>query len=99
LSLFDIDLRNSNAGLTIIIPDENEQGKGYGTESVKILCDYAFRFLGLNKVYCKTDNPYASKMYERIGFMHEGTLRKQSYRYGEYVDKLCFGLLRVEFVP
>lgn len=98
LSLFDIDMRNRNAGLTIIIPDQENQGKGYGPESVSLLCDYAFRFLNLEKVYCKTDNPNASKMYERIGFVHEGTLRKQAFRYGEYIDKLCYGLLRGEFI-
>lgn len=97
LSLFDIDMRNRNAGLTIIIPDQKQQGKGYGPESVKLLCDYAFRFLNLEKVYCKTDNPNASKMYERIGFVHEGTLRKHGYRYGKYIDKLNYGLLRSEF--
>jgi len=98
MSLFDIDLRNRNAGLTIIIPNEKFQGKGFGYEAVYLLCEYGFDYLNLNKIYCKTDNPHASKMYNKLGFVHEGTLRKQAYRFGKYVDKLIYGILRTEFV-
>jgi RimJ/RimL family protein N-acetyltransferase len=97
VSLFDIDYRSRNAGLTIIIPDQALQGKGLGSEAIRLLCEYAFDFLNLNKIYCKTDNPSASKLYLRLGFAQEGILREQVFRYGKYVDKYMYGLLANEF--
>jgi len=96
LSLFDVDYVNRNAGLTIFIADDAHRGKGYGAESVALLCEYAFAVLNLERVYSKTDNPDAARMYERLGFAHEGTLRRHAYRDGGYVDKRVYGLLRGE---
>ena len=96
-SLFDIDLRNRNAGLTIMLPDNAVRGKGFGKETVRLLCGYAFDYLNLHKVYCKTDNPIAAKLYERIGFVQEGLFREHAYHYGKYVDKACYGILKKEF--
>ena len=98
VSLFNIDYRNRNAGLTIIIPDPACQGKGYGEEAIRILCVYAFEYLNLHKVYCKTNNPHAAYLYEKVGFSHEGTLREHAYHYGEYVDKEVYGLLSRDFL-
>lgn len=96
-SIFDIDTRNRNAGLTIMLPEQSSRGKGYGTEAVRLLCDYAFEYLNLYKVYCKTDNPVAAKLYRSIGFIQEGVLRGHAYHYGHYIDKLVFGLLKQEY--
>lgn len=96
-SIFDLDARNRNAGLTIMLPDQENRGKGYGAETVRLMCDYAFDYLNLYKVYCKTDNPVAAKLYKSIGFVQEGVLRDQAYHYGRYIDKLVFGLLKNEY--
>ena len=96
-SIFDIDLRNRNAGLTIVLPDRAHQGKGLGREAVGLLCRYGFDYLNLHRIYCKTDSVYAGKMYERLGFVREGVLRQQAFRFGEFVDKVVYGVLRDEF--
>ena len=56
------------------------QEKGLGTEATRLLCEYGFAELGLNKIYLETndDNFAAQKVYEKIGFMLEG--RKLRYR-------------------
>lgn len=97
VSLFDIDYRSRNAGITIFIPDPSLQGKGYGPEALGLLCVYAFDYLNLHKVYAKTDNPHAAKMYERIGFIQEGHAREHVFRYGAYVDKYSYGLIAREY--
>jgi RimJ/RimL family protein N-acetyltransferase len=96
LSLFNVNYINRNAGLTIFIADETHRGNGYGTNSVQLLCAYGFDYLNLHRIYCKTNNPVAGKMYEKLGFNHEGVLREQSFRRGKYVDKQLYGLLRGE---
>ncbi len=97
-SLFDIDFINRNAGLTIFLGDAQDRHKGYGTEVVRLLADYGFEYLNLHKIFCKTDNPDAAKMYELIGFKKEGILREQAFQFGKYVDKIVYGLLRSEYV-
>ena len=97
VSLFDIDFRNRNAGLTIALPDRAHQGEGLGREAVGLLCRYGFDYLNLHRIYCKTDNVHAGKMYERLGFVREGVLRQQAFRFGEFVDKVVYGVLRNEF--
>lgn len=98
VSLFDINYIDSNAGLTVFIGDEENRGSGFGTEAVELLLRYAFDYLNLHKVYCKTnaENP-AVGLYKNIGFKQEGMLREQSYEYGEYVDKIKMGILAREF--
>ncbi len=96
-SLFDIDYRNRNCGLTIMLPEREVRGHGYGTDAVHLLCKYAFDYLNLHKVYCKTDNPFAEKLYQSLGFVKEGILRQQSFGFGKYVDKAYFGLLKSEY--
>lgn len=97
VSLFAIDYRNRNAGLTIFIADEAHRSQGYGREAVRLLCKYGFDYLNLHRIYCRTDNPAAARMYEKLGFRKEGVLRQESFHYGEYVDKLLYGVLRSEF--
>lgn len=99
VSLFDIDNKNRNGGLTIFIGDKINQGKGFGSEAIELLCRYGFYYLNLHKIYCKTDNEIASKMYTRLGFKLEGTQREQVFRYGKYVKKLLYGLIKNEFQP
>lgn len=95
-SLFDIDFRNGNAGLTIALPDISNQGQGLGREAVFLLCQYGFKYLNLHKVYCKTDNLHATRMYEKLGFVKEGVLRQQAFHLGRYVDKIVYGVIKDE---
>jgi RimJ/RimL family protein N-acetyltransferase len=62
------------------------QGKGYGTEAVKLLLKFAFNDLNLNKVYLKVfqNNERAIKCYLKAGFVKEGLLRKESFIDGSY---------------
>lgn len=99
VSLFDVDLRNRNAGMTIFIYDQQFYGKGLGTEAVSILCEYAFNYLNLHKVYCKTNEQAAKRLYERLGFVLEGVQREQAYHNGKYIDKAIYGLLAHDFKP
>lgn len=99
VSLFNLDWVNRNAGLTIFIADRADRGGGRGSEALSLLCEYAFHYLNLHKVYCKTGNPLAGRIYERLGFVNEGVLREQHFHRGAYIDKQQYGLLVREFRP
>jgi L-phenylalanine/L-methionine N-acetyltransferase len=67
------------------------QGRGLGTRLMQTLIDLADNWLGALRleltVYC--DNARAIALYERFGFVIEGTLRAYSLREGQYVDTLA----------
>jgi RimJ/RimL family protein N-acetyltransferase len=74
--------------------------QGYGREAVGLLLDFMFKQMNLNKVFLKTwtFNPAAVRCYERCGFVHEGRLRQQIFRDGDYHDQIVMGLLRQEWL-
>ena len=88
IGLFELDLRNGNAGLGISIGDPEDTGRGYGTDAMRALVGWAFDMLRLERIWLDVYafNPRARVVYERLGFVHEGTLRHGAFRFGEHVD-------------
>ncbi len=99
-------------GLTNIIHDINKaelyifvnpkiQQKGIGTSATKLLCQYGFEILNLNKIYLATneDNFAARRVYEKCGFSLEGVLR-QEYKTedGTLLSRMYYGLLKGELL-
>lgn len=68
--------------------------KGIGTLLVEAAINWAVKH-GVEKLYCCTfhTNLRAIKLYEKMGFEHEGTRQKQYRINGKYVDQLLFGKL------
>lgn len=56
------------------------EGKGYMTEAVRLLCDFAFRTLEAQRVEirCDTHNARSAAIPRRLGFMHDTALQNQS---------------------
>ena len=72
--LRDIDRIHRKAEFGIFIGEESALGKGIGTAAARMILDYAFHNLGLNKVFLRVlaDNARALSSYERAGFVREG---------------------------
>jgi RimJ/RimL family protein N-acetyltransferase len=88
-----------SASLQIRIPSVEQRGKGFGTATVKLLLDFCFNDLNLNRVqidYFAT-NVAAQKTYLKSGFKIEGTLRQAAYINGQWLDIIVMGMLRGEF--
>ena len=64
-----MDVSDSSAELGIAITAE-KQDRGYGTEAVRALVDYAVNTMGLKRVFLRTnpDNARAIHVYEKCGF-------------------------------
>ncbi len=97
-NLMLIDNTARKAELAIVIGREHH-GRGYGYEAINLLLDFGFHQMNLNRVYLKVheDNARAIRLYERVGFAHEGRLRQEMFRDGRYQDLLVMGILRDEF--
>lgn len=99
VDLHAIDLVNRTAELGIMIGDPDARGKGYGTEAVQLMCDFAFNALGLNSVMLLTYefNIAGQKAYTKAGFREFGRRRKVRWFAGRYWDDIYYDLLADEF--
>lgn len=98
VSLDSIESRHRTARLSIFVGDTEQRGKSIGSRSIRLLANYAFSFLNMNKVWCKatSGNDQIVHFYENLGFKIEGVMRQHEFVDGRYVDKMIFGLLRNE---
>ena len=79
--------------------DHREEGKGIMSRASKILVDYAFNVLKLNRVEirCSTENLRSAAIPERLGFVKEGVLRQSQFIKGKLHDFRVYGLLASEW--
>jgi RimJ/RimL family protein N-acetyltransferase len=98
-SLQHIDLRNRHAELAVFLVSDQWHGKGFGTEAVRLLLDYAFEAVRLDKVHLGVYdfNEGGIRSYERVGFHYEGRLRQMIYYDGRYWDEWVMGILRADW--
>ena len=52
IDLFDFDFKNLRAGIGILIKNEKDRAKGYGSEALKLLIAYSFKNLNLHQLFC-----------------------------------------------
>ena len=99
VGLYDISWIPRHAELRIVIGEKDFWGKGYGVEAIKLVVDYAFDKLNLNKVYLgvNAEHKRAIEAYKNAGFIEEGILRKEQYRNSKYYDAVRMSILREEF--
>ena len=94
-----IDLVSRAAVFSIIICDETEWGHGYGYEVTKLMVEYGFEILNLNRIqlHVSLENPRGVHIYEKAGFVKEGVLRQAMYHYDRYSDFYVMGILREDY--
>jgi RimJ/RimL family protein N-acetyltransferase len=75
-------------------------GRGYGTETVRLVARYAFERLQLAKLEATVfvGNMASRRCFEKCGFTLEGTIRRAVRKRGRFVDEWLFGLLPEELV-
>lgn len=99
VALQGIDWKNRVCDIGLGIAKIENRGKGYGKEAVKILLDYAFNNLGLERIEANTleQNIPAQKSLEGLGFTLEGRQRKAVYMNGKKFDRLNYAILAGEY--
>ncbi len=75
------------------------QGRGLATRTVRGLCAYCFDDLKLSRVEirCAPENVRSRRVPERLGFTHEGTLRRMDKLESGWSDWVVYGLLKSEW--
>lgn len=99
VDLINIDWPNRVGTIGIVIGTKENLGKGYGSEALKLLLEFAFMKLNLNKLELdvRAFNDRAIKCYKKLGFQVEGVLRENFYDNGQYTDTIRMGILKREW--
>lgn len=95
IGLSGIDRVHRRAEYGILIGEADMRGQGYARETSALILDYAFNELHLHRVYLLTfaDHLTALKLYQRLGFQIEGTLRDHIYKRGAFRDVIMMAIL------
>ena len=98
MALSDLDVHNRSCSFRIALVGPRAFGRGYGTEATRLVLDHAFGTAGLHRVELEVyaTNPRARHVYERAGFVHEGTKRGALKWDGEWVDAHILAILATD---
>ncbi|CAJ2508957.1 Uu.00g139830.m01.CDS01 [Anthostomella pinea] len=88
----------SRVSISISIASEH-QNKGYGREAINWALEWAFRWGAMNRVdiNAASYNERAVMLYQSIGFVEEGIIRKALFMNGEFHNIHEFGILAGEW--
>jgi L-phenylalanine/L-methionine N-acetyltransferase len=90
--------RRAHVGSIGMGVDQACQGQGVGTALLAALLDLADNWYNLRRIELEvyTDNEAAVRLYQRFGFVIEGTHRSYAYRDGAWADAFSMARLRDE---
>ncbi len=99
ISLENFHWIDRSAVLGIFIGDKDFRNNGYGTEAIKLLLEYGFKYLNLHSIRLDllSINERAHKCYLKCGFKDTGCSREAIYVNGKYYDRLHMDILENEF--
>jgi len=91
--------RADRAELGIAIQDKSRWNSGYGTDAVRLVLEYGFEDLDLNRIELTTDedNVRGRRCYEKCGFVEEGLLRQHRRVEGRFSNTIMMSVLREEW--
>ena len=76
------------------------QGKGFASEAVSRLLDYAFAYLDLHRIFALADcrNKPSWTLLERMGMRQEGHFLENVWFKGEWADEYLYAVLKDEWL-
>lgn len=79
--------------------DENLKNKGIMSEAMKVVLDYGFYQMQLNRIeaYIGTNNIPSLLLVEKFGFTKEGILRSHYLKNNVMEDSVVYSLLKTEY--
>ncbi len=99
IGIHKIDWLHRRGDISVFIGDKTQWGKGIATEAISLVIKHAFTKLNLRKITAGmwSSNAGCKRCFEKSGFALEGTLRKQFFYKGSYVDEYRMGLFREDW--
>ena len=101
IKLDPIDFKRGVSTLGILIGDKNYWGRGIGTESTKLLVDYAFNELNLKKIDLGviSKNKAAISIYKNVGFKVKKIQKKKIKHDSKFYDRVVMEIEKKKLEP
>jgi ribosomal-protein-alanine N-acetyltransferase len=95
--IFNFDQEANQAEIGYVF-HRDHWGKGFGTECVALMSDFAFESLNLHKLHASVvdENIGSARILEKNGYLVEGNLRDHFFIDGKYYNALLFGKIQVK---
>ncbi|WP_049969501.1 GNAT family N-acetyltransferase [Haladaptatus cibarius] len=92
------DSTGVNGEIGILLAEEF-WGEGYGTEASRLITDYGFRERRHHRIMARvfSGNVGSARIWEKLGFRHEGTYVEAEFLDGDYVDVEFYAILKKEW--
>lgn len=94
IDLFDFDPHHRRAAVGIILAPEF-RNKGFGSDALDVLIEYAGSLLNLKQLHCGVgvDNQHSIRLFEKKGFKVTGTRKSWRLHKGTWKDELFMQLI------
>ena len=81
------------AELSFIFYDQEEWGKGYATEALNSIVNFAFENMNLHRIHADyyENNLASSRVFEKLGFEIEGIYKQHFFLQSTYVNSIRVG--------
>jgi len=91
--------RHADLSLYIGLDNAYIDRRGYAEESARLLLDYGFGELSLNKLWTEiyVFDKKKKKLYDRLGFHVDGVLRENCYYNGRFWNSYILSILASEW--
>ena len=95
IDLFDLEPKDRRAAIGILIADPEDRKKGYGAESISLVCEYSFKHLALHQVYANVtaDNEASVRLFEGQGFSLVGVKKDWILVNKQFKDEALYQLI------
>lgn len=99
IKLGSIDQDHLRADIGLMIGDKAYWGRGLGTEAIRLVTEFAFTKIRLQKLVAGAyiDNVASIKAFEKCGFTREGRLREHVCSDGKRTDVILLGCTAGDF--
>ena len=99
IKLGPIDWIHRFADIGVVIGEKHLWGKGYASEAIGIVVQYAFEVLNLHKLTagCYEVQVGSVKAFQKNGFEIEGIRKKHYFCSGNYMDAVLLGMLNPKY--
>ncbi len=96
IDLYDFDPKNKKVGIGIVIFPDKEKQKGYASEALSLISNYAFERLKVHQVYAgiTEDNLGSLRLFEKAGFIRNGIKTDWTLSINGFKDEHFYQLIR-----
>ena len=95
VDLYDFNPYHKRAGVGIVISQNVDRKKGYASQGLQLMIDYAFNHLRLHQLYAgvSEDNVASRKLFEKLRFRESGIKKDWIATQKAYKNEITYQLI------